>query len=76
MKTVEIYNTEDDGYQIIYIDGAFYDAIHFNDDPFGRSIATLLTCLGHDTHWLHHDDIPEHYIEELAEKDLLDDVTL
>ena len=72
-QKIEIFTHDDDGYQIIYKNGVFFNAIHFNDDLLGESALMILEGLGHDVRWLSHDDIPADYLRELKERELLDD---
>ncbi len=73
VNKIEVFNHEDDGYQIIYINGQFDNALHFNDDQIGYSVERLLRRLGCDVNWLHHNDIPNEYREFLIKHDYLDE---
>ena len=70
---IQIFNHEDDGFQLIYIDNELWADIHFNDDQLGGNTLNLLESLGHDVDWLQHEDIPEEHRDDLLEKGLIDE---
>ena len=64
---VEIFNHDNDGYQIIYIDGKNVGVIHFNDDLLGDTAYQIIELLGHDLTVGWHEDMPDSYREECKE---------
>lgn len=65
MATVDVYSSQDGGYQFIYIDGKFYSAIHYDDDLLGYPAYDLMRNLGHVVNELWHSDLSEEQVSNL-----------
>lgn len=65
MSKVEIFSSEYDGYQYIYIDGKYLEDIHANDGPLDSSSVRVLVALGHEVVYTEQFDMEETHLDQI-----------